>query len=329
MSIAEKHEVLKRLDTDLPFDVKTGSGVYAYWVNELFRQMWKEFRPGFSKVLPKAYDPFDQNEIIKKFNLKGFEYGNWLNQEDRYNYILATEIALFDLQEILRFGYDLGLNKTIGIAFGARGKKGALAHFEPHTFMINLTRFPEAKKIRNPLTGKPVFGTKTTAQVKETLFLNSGGVGSLCHEYGHALDYFFGTYIEQDTRNKLYRSLTEGRSISQRPDTSFPITSMRYDVSRIIEKMIWQKPGLHTSFYAALRDGVKRKVISDYWIRHNEMFARAFEVYISYKLNEKGIKNTFLTKTKYEGKWQYPAGNTFKSIVPHFDSLIIKMRKKL
>lgn len=316
--------VTKRLDTSLPQNVLRNSGVTRYWLDERFREMWKAFRPGFSRILPKSHDPYNQTKTIERFNLKGFEYGNWLNQEDRYNYFLACEIALYDLNNLLQFGYQLGLGKYVGIAFGARGRSSALAHFEPDTGMINLTRFTEAKKQVNPFTGMPVFGKKTTYQVKDRLFEQTGGVGSLGHEYGHALDYFFGSFIEQDTRHKRYRTLTQGNSVDQTPDINYPKSSMRYDANMIIHKLIWEKPGKLTTYYQ-LQQETKKK----YWIQHNELFARAFEVYLSEKLKEKKIKNAFLVKNKYEGKWQYMQGKLSREVIPYFDSLIKKMKAKL
>ena len=324
MTKAGLNAITKRLDTQLPANVSAGSGVNNYWLNERFREMWRAFRPGFNKVLPKSHDPYNQAEMIKRFQLQGLEYGNWLNQEDRYNYFLACEIALFDLQGIMQFGYNIGLSKNIGIAFGARGKSGALAHYEPDTGMINLTRFKEAKSLVNPFNGQPVFGNKTTYQVKEKLFELTGGVGSLGHEYGHAIDYFFGTYVEQDTRYRTYRTITQGRSSSSRVDINYPKNSLRYDAQMIIHKLIWADEKNHTAYYKLLRE-----TGSEYWYRHNEMFARAFEVYLTEKLREKGIRNTFLVKNKYDGSWPYPQGKLKKVIEPYFDSLIRKMRTKL
>ncbi|MHA7109239.1 LPD1 domain-containing protein [Sunxiuqinia elliptica] len=316
--------VTKRLDTSLPQEVLRKSGVTRYWLDQRFRELWKAFRPGFSKVLPKGHDPFNQKQLTERFNLKGFEYGNWLSQEDRYNYFLACELALYDLDSLLGFRSQLGLDKHVGIAFGARGRSGALAHYEPATGMINLTRFKEAKKMVNPFSGLPIFGNKTTDQVKDRLFEKTGGVGSLGHEYAHALDYFFGTYIEQDTKHRKYRSLTQGDSVDRTPDIDYPTSSLRYDANMITHKLIWEKPGKHTPYFKLLLEAEKK-----YWVRHNELFARAFEVYLSEKLKEKRIKNAFLVKNKYEGKWPYMQGSLVKKIVPHFDSLIAKMRKKL
>lgn len=322
-------EVRKRLDSQMNDQVFRRSNVTIFWLNQLFQNLYSEFRPGFSKVMPKDYDPFDQASVIRKFKLNGFEYGNWLTQEDRYNYFLAFQIAFFDLQGILQFGYNLGLNKTIGIAFGARGKSAANGHFEPDTFMINLPRYKEAKKLISPLTNRPVFGDQTTGQVKSILFYKTGGVGSLAHEYAHSLDYYFGTYIDQDKRYGKYRSLTQGWSISDDPDTDYRKDSLRYDANMIIKKLIWQNDTEYTRYYQVLKTAREAGKISDYWLRHCELFARAFETYIHYKLKRKNIQNAFLVKSKYEGQWPYPDKKTLKTIIPYFDSLIIKMRKKL
>lgn len=328
-SSPSKVEVKKRLDTQMNESVFQRSNVTIFWLNQLFQHLYSSFRPGFSKVLPKGYDPFDHTVVISKFKLNGFEYGNWLTQEDRYNYFLAAQIALFDLQGVLQFGYNIGLNKTVGIAFGARGKSAAKGHFEPDTFMINITRYKEAKKLINPLTGLPVFGEKTTAEVKSILFEKTGGVGSLAHEYGHSLDYYFGTFIEQDTKYRKYRGLTQGWSIADDPDTDYRKDSMRYDANMIINKLIWKNEKEYTKYYQVIRTAFDNGKLTDYWLRHCELFARSFETYIHYKLNQKGIKNTFLTHSKYDGSWAYPDKETLKAILPHFDSLITKMRKKL
>ena len=322
-------EVKKRLDTQMNEQVFRRSNVTIYWLNQLFQNLYSSFRPGFSKVLPKDYDPFDQPSVIRKFKLNGIEYGNWLTQEDRYNYFLACQIALFDLQGVLQFGYNLGLNKTIGIAFGARGKSAAKGHFEPDTFMINIPRYKEAKKLLNPLTGRPVFGNKTTAQVKGLLFEKTGGVGSLGHEYGHSLDYYFGTFIDQDKKYGKYRGLTQGWCTNDDPDIDYRKDSLRYDANMIINTLIWKNDKEYTKYYEVLTLALKQQTISEYWIRHCELFARAFETYIQYKLARKGIQNAFLVKTKYTGSWAYPEGETLKAIIPLFDSLLTKMRKKL
>ena len=329
---SEKATIRKRLDTQLPAEALSRSNVTLYWMKERYAEIYKAFRPWFTKIVPKSADPFDQRDIISRFNLKGVEYGNWLSQEDRFNYFMALEIALYDLQGILNFGYNIGLGNSdatrVGVAFGARGKSSALAHFEPDTFMINLTRYKEVSSITD-IFGRPKYPGTTTGEVKDQLFYKTGGVGSLGHEYGHALDFWFGTFIEQDRRYLRSRALTNAHSTSTRPDVSYPKNTMRYHANMIIQKLIWVNPGeRYTAYYKRM----EAAGLSEYWFRHAELFARAFEVYLSFKLNQKGIKNTFLTKNKYDSdrvKHIYPSGATLQAVIPHFDKLITLMRHHL
>lgn len=319
-------DVGKRIDTQMPANVTRHSNTTIYWLQVQFREMYTRTRPGFRSVLPANYDPFDQSKVIDYFSLKGIEYGNWLNQEDRYNYLMALQIAFFDLS-IATGIKKPGLSKSVGVAFGARGKSKALAHFEPETNMINITRFKEAKRVVNPLTGRPVFGNKTTDMIKPILFEITGGMGSLAHEYGHALDYIFGGFIEPD-QSGSYRSLTQGRSIAT--DFNIPVKGeMRIIATQIISKLIWEKQGeIYTSFFARIKKAIKEKKLpgGTYWIQHNELFARAFESYIQYSLSKKNISNTFLTKSKYD-HWVYPDAELVKTIAPLFDQLLKSMAK--
>jgi len=317
----------KRIDTQLPAEIVHGSATSLYWLQVQFREMYTRTRPGFRSLLPAGYDPSDQSKVISYFDLKGFEYGNWLNQEDRYNYLWAVQIALFDLVKITGI-QKVGLGKLVGIAFGARGTSKALAHFEPGTNMINITRFHEAKKVTD-FAGRPVFGDKTTDMVKPILFEKTGGMGSLAHEYGHALDYIFGGYVEPDKSGKD-RSLTNGRSTLDKASTTAGSGTMRYITAEIINSLIWEdqsKKDLYTTFYAKMKKAVKEKKLPSYWIRQNELFARTFEAYIQYKLEKKGIENSFLTHKKYES-WVYPDGTLLKKIEPLMDKLLSMMAKR-
>lgn len=119
----------------------------------------------------------DIHKFLNEFNLKGVEFGNWLQQGERYDHLLAAGYALYELSKLV--GKNIGFDYNVGIAFGARGMRGAAAHFEPLANMINLTKMK--------------------------------GHGTLAHEYGHVLDYNIGAYLDQ---NKLYSYLSGGRSVS-------------------------------------------------------------------------------------------------------------------
>lgn len=271
--------------------VSFGGRVDNYWRLNGIQKRYLNFRKPTPEI-PKQFtgdDFLNQNKILDAYKIKGFEYGKWTSNEDRYNFLIGFIVSLEDLKTILGFS-NIGMNKTIGVAYGARGKGGrAAAHFEPHTFMINLT--------------KP------------------HGMGTFAHEYGHSLDYFFGTYIDQD---KSSRSLSLGSSTSTKLNpTDWKAGSLRFLMAKLMDSIIYKKPGENSAFYKNL----KEKATSPYWIQHNEMFARAFEQYVAFKLEKADIKNILLNKYKYD-RWMYMQDADLKRVIPHMEKLITAMRSK-
>ena len=102
--------------------------------------------------MPKFFQFWDHRFLMKHFELRGWEFGEWVTQEDRMNYVAATGISLYDMRQILGFkAKDMGLAGKITMAIGARGVSAASAHFEPFSFAINLTRYkgkPGPSKVR-------------------------------------------------------------------------------------------------------------------------------------------------------------------------------------
>lgn len=272
-----------------------------YWLKRGYINRLKGFRKPLLNLAGIVDVPNLENSIIKKFNIGGLEFGNWLNAEDRYNYVSAAVMAFYDLNKILGFNYNIGINKHLILSFGARGKGRALAHFEPWSNVINLTRYDK----------------ETTAETKNASFSATGGVGSLAHEYGHFLDYFFGTYIDQSTYHK---SLTHGDSTGTKIIGNYPKNSYRALMQDVIIEIIYKKPGVFSQYYLKL----KKNFAQEYWFRHNELFARAFEQYISYKLEKAGILNRFLAKGKYVAA-SYMGDGDLARVIPKIDKLIKKM----
>lgn len=101
-------------------------------------------------------------ELQDAFGFRGVNFGNWVNQKERQQFINNTYDSLFDLAELLDLPPKaLSLNGELGIAFGAQGHGGkAAAHYIPAFKEINLTK--------------------------------EHGAGSLAHEWWHALDNYFG-----------------------------------------------------------------------------------------------------------------------------------------
>ena len=253
--------------------------------------------------LPSPHRPFSPSWILEKYRLRGIEFGNWTSQEDRLNYTFALALSLYDLKNILGFSYNqIGFKKKLGVAFGARGRGKANAHFEPRGFVINITRYSEEEEIGE-----------------------GGGVGALSHEYGHALDFFLGRKDKilsinwvsggSNPRTNIYTELYE-----RYPD------SPRAIVEEIFDNLIWEKRDKKlTSFWKQLREKVDNTDSGEYWIRRNEVFARTFEAWLQKRMKKRGMRNNFLTKYKYKNVF-YPDNNLIQKVDPLFERLLKKAR---
>ena len=267
---------IKNKLTDSNNKISNGGRAQSWWIGKQIKNS-----PNYES---EAYSgELEQSEIIKRFSIKGFEYGNWVNNNDRHDRLQATAESLDNLSKIIGTK-NIGCDGMIGIAFGARGKSKALAHFEPNTFMINLTK--------------------------------EKGFGSLAHEYGHALDYFFGMYVDQ---SREYTSLVGGRTTRQ---YILPTGGdLRMLAMQIVNDIIHTPDGKKTETYNRWEVNFGD---AEYWFRRNEIFARFFEQWVRSKLDHRKIKNTFLSKRKYESV-SYLLSGDFKRVSRKMDVLIKEM----
>lgn len=275
------------------------------------------FLPNDAKVrtgekIPDTYKYADVRFIEDYYGLKAIEFGNWLSQQDRVNYLAGLGLALFDLHKAIRFTpKQISIKNRLSVAFGARGRGKALAHFEPGSFAINLTRYSRPKKVKV----RPVNFNRVN------MILQDGGVGSFAHEYGHALDYYGGLHIEKgDTF-----SLSGDDSIDPTPDTVLlKKNTLKGLMEKLLYKIIWKNNKVHTAYYTRLRKAAK----TDYYIQRNEIFARAFEVYVQYKLLKQKHKNVFLNKSKYDQTF-YLSIAEMRNVEKEFDALMSALKKHL
>ena len=125
----------------------------------------------FLKFFKRNFNHIPKNisaeNIAKKYNLRGFAFGNYVTQEERFFYLYKIEKQLEILAKIKKSN-DLGLGALI-IAVGSEGKGGSLAHFSPAKLLINLNR------------GR-----------KDSYFNVFQGESSLIHEYAHFIDFIAG-----------------------------------------------------------------------------------------------------------------------------------------
>lgn len=249
-----------------------------YWTTHIIPK-YQKYRPGFKFV----FKP--QEIILQAANIKALEFGHWTTQNERLDFLACSDISFSDIKKITGFK-NIGFGK-IGVAYGARGMGGgAIAHFEPGTFMINLTK--------------------------------QYGFGAFAHEYGHAIDYFFGGYIDQIPG---CFSLSGGRSTATKTDDRNYDGSLRFLMDKVMTSVIWKNKKEFSEMYNYLK---RKKEPGGYWFRRTELFARAFEKYVHYKLLKKKIRNDFLLHTKYESG-VYLSDSDFKRVLPHMERLIKKM----
>ena len=272
--------------------------------------------------------------IINTYKLSGLEFGNWVNQVRRLDYCLSTIIAFFDMQKILQLkNNNLGLNKSIGMAYGARGAAGALAHYEPSTNVINLSRDRRIDKLKKPFSNMPLAvykesegdeWEKLTNKIRE----QKSGYGSIAHEYGHALDYVLSEKYTKGRSTGLAGGSTSLYSykfadtaynhflqaVYQRKET---VNELEQSFIDCFEPFLFTK-GKPTGYYRRVYEYAQRS--STYWSRLNEIWARIFETYIAYKLSKIGIKDNYLVRDG-KGKYRVELGKNALNVYPTFGEM--------
>ena len=192
----------------------------------------------------------------KRFNLRGIEFGNWMNQKDRASHFAAGMEGLNDLASVLRKKpSQLGFNRKLAIAFGARGNPRTAAHYETGSWVINQTK-------------------------------ENGKFGSLAHEYGHFIDNIVGSRYHN---SKL--AYGAGNGIRATTDEDLLNSgSILAEYEKLFDILYWTKDGKPTSFYR------QQNARTHYYKLRVEVWARTFEVYCTIRMAELGITNRYLQK---------------------------------
>ncbi len=275
------------------------------------------FLPNDEKVrkgdkIPSTYKYTDMRFLEDYYGLKAFEFGNWLSQQDRLNYLSGLGLALFDLHKLLGFApKQIGLDGKLSVAFGARGRGKALAHFEPGAFVINLTRYSRPAKLEK----------RSVSYRRVNLILQDGGVGAFAHEFAHALDFYSGTFIERAPDWQI----SGGRDTDNTmrfPSAKKPKLQSLMD--NLLNKIFWKGKNTQSDYYKRLN----KKGTKEYYLRRNEIWARSFEVYVHFKLEKKKNKNVFLNKSKYPERFYLTLGE-MKKLEKDYDALIAEIKKHL
>jgi len=307
------------------------SALDKHWV--LFQKPQRLFKPGDDTVrqgpeVPKSFselltDPQQAPLFLQKyFGIRAFEFGKWTTEEDRQNYMLGIAVALYDLQKLLGYSrVQMGLGGNLSICFGSRGLPNSSGHFDPSLFLINLTRHS-----RQNFKYLSDAGDSKERKRRYTFAMLSRGLQSFAHEFAHALDYFCGSKLEKTPSGFLSIEATLGESSNK-------------NLLGLCKKLmhgIYFENGKASPYVRRLREHSRRQYLQ----LPQEVFARAFEKYVVYKLKQRGWFNVSLSKFKFvsaggsgadktlKQNW-YLTDNEFKRIEKVFDQLLLAIRKRL
>lgn len=233
------------------YDLKPGGRVDRHWRLPEIETRYLGRRADSEKNLKHYNIP---EKALEHFGLHAIEFGNWMNQKDRANFMFATLVSLADMAKVLNTSQgNMGFNNGLSLAFGARGMGGfAAAFYQSPIGVINLTK--------------------------------TNGKGTFSHEYGHALD----EYLNQKHNNQN-GFISGGRSTRHTTDLArFASGSVEYYFEKMFDAILWENDGTPSSYKEFLND-----MNSQYLNRRAEIWARVFEGYIEIKFKEKGIRNSW------------------------------------
>lgn len=226
--------------------IKSGGRIDQYWSKPEINYRLLGRKAGQEKylLLPE--------EAVKKFNLHGIEFGNWMNENDRLNFMYNTLVSLSDIAKALNIPFEkMGLKQRLSLAFGARGNGGFAAAFYM-SFPIGLINL-----------------TKTE------------GRGTFAHEYGHAIDEHL--HIKKYGTSGFVSGGRSERTVPQYAGLS--PKSIEYHFEKVLDILYFNENGTQTNYFKL----VKKR--GGYWMRRNEVWARTFDRYIEMKFDRKGIIN--------------------------------------
>jgi len=236
-------------------------------------------------------------EFLKRFRLRGIQFGNWVTQKERQDFLDQAWDALNDLMDICGLPPEAAsINGFIeGFAFGSRGKPGSAAHWEPEHRVLHLTR--------------------------------KRGAGALAHEWAHAMDNYLGVAAyralvsaagdypppQYEQKHNLIHAFL---STLRETGGVFPPTKAMMRVKVVMRNRGGNDDPLcrnRSTYFAHARqiDGVG----GTYWQSNEELWARAFEAWVHDALEASARRSDFLVYGVDEECWDkagrpspYPLG---------------------
>lgn len=194
------------------YPIKPGNLVDKAWARQTITD-----RKYMGSSRPEVINFIDPSKVVNQFKLHSIEFGNWMNQEDRINYLVAAGVSMADMAKIFGVAQSrIGFNKNLSLGLGARGRGGrAAGFFVPGYMVINLTK---------PHGHTEVFG----------------------HEYGHAIDWVLGGKKGYASGGRSTRKEIDHRALDMRKD------SIPYLMEMVFKILYYDERGNETAFHRNL-----------------------------------------------------------------------------
>lgn len=309
-STAELAEVMRNATKDIldgaSIDKVTGVQKRGVAFNPADLYVKKAVRTG-GRSLPADDSPAGSATVLaQRMGMRGLQFGNSVTDDERAHHLRKTAEAMVDLADVTGLpDRAMSLDGQLGLAFGARGKGRAAAHYEPGTQVINITR--------------------------------KNGVGTLAHEWGHALDDYIGQRSPRSIEGGRGRTgdqyMSEQGDLYINRDGSGRKSQADDPVWKAMDG-VWKAIDA-TDFPLTMRQGLRDLGIRpgqgsgmsgwNYWTSGREVFARTFERYVQHKLQSKGQENTYLSGLGGDSPL-WPSKAQIAQMAPAFDELMRAVR---
>jgi hypothetical protein len=253
---------------------------YDEW--DFWRKM-NPYRINGKNKLPYLAKFLLHDDAIKHYSLRSIEYGNWMDEQDKAEFLYGSMSSLTDLATL--FGVSesqIGFNGKITISFDSRDIGGsASSHYVRMPYsVISLSK--------------------------------DYGRGSLAKEYAHAIDNLV-SYYTQSTQNFVSGGKSTRKDIDENVVRNGNYFELLFE--RLFAQLYWSDSE-QTRYHKVLNE------IPEELNRRATVFAHVFEYYVHHLMNLKGIKNNFLSHGSYSGYYVYPDRSLLLKVSPILDEII-------
>lgn len=207
------------------------------------------------------------SSLENKWGFKGVQNGNTVSDKERLEHYSHANTALMDLMDALKIKdpKKMTFNGNMSLAIGSlRGRKNALAFYAQDIDTIALSR--------------------------------KNGLGSLSHEWGHALEHHF---IQKNKKSS-------GVAVDDGFGAKIDVFANKMRQSEEFRKATSK----HKKYLAS----------------NEEVFARVFEAMVNHKLEKMGRKNTYLVS--HSECYAYPTKAELSEMEADFDNAIKSMLER-